>query len=92
MTVHQWTPAEREHRARAAERRRRRDLTVAAGALRRTRGSAAAATSNLRSEAEKYRAESLRLSSSGLDGSLDAWRAAERRDRAAELIATGAAR
>ena len=74
------SPADVERWARAEARRRRRDETVAVGALRRARGSAAAAG---------YRAEANWLSSKGVDGGLGAWRAAQRRDRAADLLDPG---
>ena len=80
------SPADLERWARAAARQRRRDQTVAAGALRRARGSATAAAAALRAEAGAYRAEADRLASQAVDGGLGAWRAAERRDRAAELL------
>ena len=80
------SPADLERWARAAARQRRRDGTVAAGALRRARGSATAAAAALRAEAGAYRAEADRLASQGVDGGLGAWRAAQRRDRAAELL------
>ena len=83
------SPADLERRARAAARRQRRDETVADGALRRGRGSATAAAAALRAEAGAYRAESNWLSSKGVDGGLGAWRAAQRRDRAADLLDPG---
>ena len=88
MTIARPSPADPERRARAAARRRRRDETVAAGALRRARDSATAAAA-LRTEAAGYRAEANWLSSKGVDGGLGAWRAAERRDRAADLLDPG---
>ena len=48
-----------------------------------------AAAAALRAEAGGYRAEAGRLSSKGVDGGLGAWRAAERRDRAADLLDPG---
>ncbi len=83
------SPADLERRARAAARQRRRDETVAAGALRRARGSATAAAAALRAEAAGYRAEADWLSPKGVDGGLGAWRAAQRRDRAADLLDPG---
>ena len=83
------TAADLERRTRAAARQRRRDETVAAGALRRARGSATAAAAALRAEAGAYRAEADRLTANCLDGGLGAWRAAERRDRAADLLEPG---
>ena len=89
MTTPRPSPADLERWARAAARRRRRDETVAAGALRRARGSATAAAAALRAEAGAYRAEADRLSTNCLDGSDGAWRAAKRRDRAADLLDPG---
>ena len=89
MRIARPGPADLERRARAAARQRRRDETVAAGALRRARGSATAAVAALRAEARGYRAEASRLASKGVDGGLGAWRAAERRDRAADLLDPG---
>ena len=89
MTTPRPTAADHERRARAAARRRRRDETVAGGALRRAKGSTAVATAALRAEAGAYRAEADRLASKGVDGGLGAWRAAERRDRAADLLDPG---
>ena len=83
------SPADLERWARAASRQRRRDETVAARALRRARGSATAAAAALRAEAAGYRAEANWLSSKGVDGGLGAWRAAQRRDRAADLLDPG---
>ena len=88
-TIARPSPAELERRARAAARRCRRDETVAAGALRRARGSATAAGAALRTEAAGYRAEANWLSLKGVDGGLGAWRAAQRRDRAADLLDPG---
>ena len=89
MTIARPSPADLERRTRAAARRRRRDETVAAGALRRASGSTAVAAAALRAEAGAYRAEADRLSTNCLDGSDGAWRAAERRDRAADLLDPG---
>ena len=90
MTIARSSPADLERRARAAARRQRRDETVAAGALRRARGSATGrGRAALRAEAAGYRAEANWLSSKGVDGGLGAWRAAERRDRAADLLDPG---
>ena len=89
MTIARPSPADLERWARAAARRRRRDETVAAGALRRASGSTAVAAAALRAEAGGYRAEADRLSTNCLDGSDGAWRAAERRDRAADLLDGG---
>ena len=89
MRIARPSPAELERRARAAARQRRRDETVAAGALRRARGSAAAAAAAFRAEAGTYGAEADRLTANCLDGGLGAWRAAERRDRAADLLDPG---
>ena len=89
MTTPRPSPADLERWARAAARRRRRDETVAAGALRRARGSTAVAAAALRAEAGAYRAEADRLSTNCLDGSDGAWRAAKRRDRAADLLDPG---
>ena len=75
---------ELERRARTRARRRRRDARVAHGALKRARGSARAAAAALREEARGYRAEAGVLP--GGDGGLGAWRAAERRDRAAAVL------
>ena len=86
MTTPRLSPADLERRTRAAARRRRRDETVAAGALRRARGSTSVAADALRAEAGAYRAEADRLSTNCLDGSDGAWRAAERCDRAADLL------
>ena len=86
MRIARPTAADRERWTRAAARRRRRDETVAAGALRRARGSATAAAAALRAEAAGYRVEADRLSTNCLDGSDGAWRAAKRRDRAADLL------
>ena len=72
---------ELERRARARARRRRRDARVAHGALKRARGSPATAAAALREEARTYRAQACVLP--GGDGGLGAWRAAERRERAA---------
>ncbi len=83
------TAADLERQARAAARRRRRDETVAAGALRRATGSTAAAAAALRAEAGAQGAEADRLCANCLDGGLGAWRAAERRDRAADLLDPG---
>ena len=83
------SPADLERRARAAARRQRRDETVAAGALRRAGGSTAVAATALRAEADAQGAEADRLSANCLDGGLGAWRAAERRDRAADLLDPG---
>ena len=88
-TIARPSPADLERWARAEARRRRRDETVAARALRRARGSATAAAAALRAEAGAYRAKAGRLSSEGVDGGLGAWRAAERRDRAADLLDPG---
>ena len=88
-TIARPSPADLERWARAAARQRRRDETVAAGALRRARGSAAVAAAALRAEAGAYRAEADRLASRGVDGGLAAWRAAQRRDRAADLLDPG---
>ena len=84
------SPADLERWARAEARQRRRDETVAAGALRRARGAATAAAAAHRAEAGAYRAEADRLSSKGVDGGLGAWRAAQRRDRAVDLLDPGA--
>ena len=89
MTIARPSPAALERRARAATRQRRRDETVAADALRRARGSATAAAAALRAQAAGYRAEANWLSSKGVDGGIGAWRAAERRDRAADLLDPG---
>ena len=89
MRIARPSPADLERWARAAARQRRRDERVAAGALRRARGSATAAVAALRDEAGAYRAEADRLTTNCLDGSLGAWRAAERRDRAADLLDLG---
>ena len=89
MRIARPSPADLERRARAAARQRRRDETVAVGALRRARGSEIAAAAALRNEAAGYRTEANWLSSKGVDGGLGAWRAAERRDRAADLFDPG---
>ena len=89
MTIARPSPADLERWARAAARRRRRDETVATGALRRAKGSTAVAAAALRAEAGAYRAEADRLSTNCLDCSDGAWRAAERRDRAADLLDPG---
>ena len=89
MRIARRSPADLERRARAAARQRRRDETVAVGALRRARGSEIAAAAALRNEAAGYRTEANWLSSKGVDGGLGAWRTAERRDRAADLLDPG---
>ncbi len=89
VTIAQPSPADLERSARAAARQQRRDEKVAAGALRRAKGSAVAAAAALRAEAGAYRVEADRLSSYRFDGSDGAWRAAERRDRAADLLDPG---
>jgi len=89
MRIARPSPADLERWARAAARQRRRDETVSTGALRRAKGSTAAAAAALRAEAGAYRAEADRLTANCLDGSLGAWRAAQRRDRAADLLDPG---
>ena len=89
MRIAQPAPADLERWARAAARQRRRDATVAAGALRRAKGSTTVAAAALRTQAGAYRAEADRLASQGVDGGLGTWRAAERRDRAADLLNPG---
>ena len=89
MTTPRPSPADLERWTRAAARRRRRDETLAADTLRRARGPATAAAAALRAEAGAYRAEADRFSTNRLHGSDGAWRAAERRDRAADLLDPG---
>ena len=89
MRIRQPTAAEMERRARAAARRHGRDEAVAAGALRRARGSATSAAAALRAQADAYRAEADRLSVNCRGGTYDAWQAAQRRDRAADLLDPG---
>ena len=89
VRIRRPTAADLERRTRAAARRQRRDETVAAGALRRAKGSTADAAAALRAQAGAYRVEADRLASKGVDSGLGAWRAAERRDRAADLLDPG---
>ncbi len=89
ITIARPAAADLERRARAAARQRGCNETVAAGALRRARESATAAAAALRAEAAGYRAEANWLSSKGVDGGLGAWCAADRRDRAANLLDPG---
>ena len=90
MRIARPCPADLERWARAEARRRRRDETVAAGALRRAQGiHRRPRPRTLRAEAGAQRAEADRLSTNCLDGSDGAWRAAKRRDRAADLLDPG---